>query len=119
MKNTKTPALIVSTKLNQVQSGAPQGFHNDKIGNFVPIHYDENSSVSMYTEPPQNIISLHEFQKIALDRLQVLKKLEFMHDANEDSTTIAKTILGMTLTNRIALHIKTKPRVGTSSGVVT
>jgi hypothetical protein len=42
----------------------------------ILTHQDEN--INMYNEPPQNIISLHEFYKIALDRLQVLKKIEFM-----------------------------------------
>ncbi len=30
-------------------------------------HRDEQ--INMYNEPPQNIISLHEFQKLSLDRL--------------------------------------------------
>ena len=42
----------------------------------VATNYDEN--INMYNEPPQNVISLHEFSKMALDRLQVLKKIEFM-----------------------------------------
>jgi hypothetical protein len=42
----------------------------------VETHYEEN--INMYNEPPQNVISLHEFSKMALDRLQVLKKIEFM-----------------------------------------
>ena len=71
----------------------------------MSVNFDENC-VSMYTDPPQNIISLHEFQKIALDRLQVLKKLEFMHDANESADDIAQTILSMTLKNNIALHVR-------------
>ncbi len=33
----------------------------------VNTHRDEQ--INMYNEPPQNIISLHEFQKLALDRL--------------------------------------------------
>ena len=42
----------------------------------VKDHRDEQ--INMYNEPPQNVISLHEFQKLSLDRLQVLKKIEFM-----------------------------------------
>ena len=37
-----------------------------------------HDQINMYNEPPQNVISLHEFQKLSLDRLQVLKKIEFM-----------------------------------------
>jgi hypothetical protein len=33
----------------------------------VQDHRDEQ--INMYNEPPQNIISLHEFQKLSLDRL--------------------------------------------------
>lgn len=33
----------------------------------VNTHRDEQ--INMYNEPPQNIISLHEFQKLSLDRL--------------------------------------------------
>ena len=43
----------------------------------VLIHSEDY--INMYNEPPQNIISLHEFQKLSLDRLQVLKKIEFMY----------------------------------------
>ncbi len=42
----------------------------------VYTHRDEQ--INMYNEPPQNTISLLEFLKLALDRLQVLKKIEFM-----------------------------------------
>jgi hypothetical protein len=44
-------------------------------GSVTTHSYDQ---INMYNEPPQNIISLHEFQKLSLDRLQVLKKIEFM-----------------------------------------
>ena len=50
----------------------------------------------MYTEPPQNIISLHEFFKLSLDRLQVLKKIEFMYDSNFYENTIEREVEKMT-----------------------
>jgi hypothetical protein len=50
----------------------------------------------MYTEPPTNIISLHEFYKLALDRLQVLKKIEFMYDANADKDKIKEDVTKLT-----------------------
>ena len=43
----------------------------------VQIHNNQHR-VNMYDEAPQNVISLHEFQSIALDRLQMLRKIEFM-----------------------------------------
>jgi len=51
----------------------------------------------MYDEAPQNVISLHEFQSIALDRLQMLRKIEFMHDSNEPELEI------MQMTNKYAI----------------
>ena len=42
----------------------------------VQTNYDEN--INMYNDAPLNVISLHEFSKFAVDRLQVLKKIEFM-----------------------------------------
>ena len=51
---------------NQFQTGEVQITNNDF------------RKISMYDEPPQNVISLHEFSQLAVDRLQVLKKLEFM-----------------------------------------
>ena len=60
-----------------------QANYNDgeyKMG-MVATHYDDN--INMYGQPPENIISLYEFQQLALDRLQVLKKIEFMYDSNE------------------------------------
>ena len=34
--------------------------------------------IQLYDEHPTNVISLHEFHSIALNRLQALRKLEFM-----------------------------------------
>ena len=60
----------------------------------------------MYNEPPTNIISLHEFYKLALDRLQVLKKIEFMHDSNSEPKVIKEAIFKMTKQHRIAVQPK-------------
>lgn len=60
----------------------------------------------MYTEPPQNVISLHEFYKIALDRLQVLKKIEFMHDSSATEEAIKAQVVTMTKQHRIAVEAK-------------
>jgi hypothetical protein len=50
----------------------------DAEGGAGEVYTNIHEGINMYTEPPTNIISLHEFSKIALDRLQVLKKIEFM-----------------------------------------
>ncbi len=42
------------------------------------VYTHNEDQINMYNEPPQNTISLHHFQKLSLDRLQVLKKIEFM-----------------------------------------
>ena len=34
--------------------------------------------INMYDQPPQNVVTLHEFHSMALNRLQVLRKIEFM-----------------------------------------
>ena len=53
----------------------------------VLTHRDEY--INMYTEPPQNIISLQELFKLSQDRLHVLKKIEFMYDSNCDEKSMA------------------------------
>lgn len=64
-------SMIISNKKATAQADAQM-----MSAGTVYTHRDEQ--INMYNEPPQNIISLHEFQKLALDRLQVLKKIEFM-----------------------------------------
>ena len=34
--------------------------------------------INLYQEPPSDEISLYEFQQLALNRLQALRKIEFM-----------------------------------------
>ena len=38
----------------------------------------QQRSINLYQEHPAEIISLHEFHQIALNRLQALRKIEFM-----------------------------------------
>ena len=38
----------------------------------------QQRSINLYQEHPSEIISLHEFHQIALNRLQALRKIEFM-----------------------------------------
>lgn len=68
IKNNRATANTNQVKLDQGAAASSYGQ--------VHTHYDEN--INMYNEPPQNVISLHDFSKKALDRLQVLKKIEFM-----------------------------------------
>lgn len=70
----------------------------------VSTNYQDN--INMYNEPPQNIISLHEFSKLALDRLQVLKKIEFMYDSNSNDEQLRNTVNQMTRKHRIAVEPK-------------
>ena len=60
---------------------------------------------NMYIEPPTNVISLHEFYKLSLDRLQVLKKIEFMYDANADREKIKEDVLRLTEQHNFAINI--------------
>ncbi len=41
-------------------------------------------SITFYDEAPQETIGIHEFHNIALSRLQVLKKIQFLYDSNKD-----------------------------------
>ena len=46
--------------------------------------YAERRHISFYDEPPQDIIGIYEFQKTAVNRLQVLKRIQFLYDSNKD-----------------------------------
>ena len=41
--------------------------------------------VQMYDNPPHNTIGIYEFQQVAISRLQVLKKIQFLYDSNKDA----------------------------------
>jgi len=43
----------------------------------VQIH-QTREKINLFGEPPRQTISLHEFYQIALKRLQLLRKIEFM-----------------------------------------
>jgi DNA primase large subunit len=47
-------------------------------------HYSSPKTISFYDEPPQDVIGIHEFQHIAVSRLQVLKKIQFLYDQNKE-----------------------------------
>ncbi len=42
------------------------------------VHINVKEKINMYDQHPTNVISLHEFHSVALNRLQVLRKIEFM-----------------------------------------
>ena len=44
----------------------------------VSINAGTREKINMYDEHPTNVISLYEFHQTALNRLQVLRKIEFM-----------------------------------------
>ena len=107
---TKNPgsSVIIANKRVAVTSNTAM----TDVG-MVNTHYDEN--INMYTEPPQNTISLHEFYSVALNRLQVLKKIEFMHDSNSEEEAIRDTIHKMTVGHRIAVEAKKNNKTGVVS----
>lgn len=84
MIKTQGGIMVVNKRATAVNSaGAAAGAGDHGI---VMTNYDEN--INMYTDPPQSTISLHEFFSIALSRLQVLKKIEFMYDSNSNEEAI-------------------------------
>ncbi len=44
----------------------------------VSINAGQKEKINLYDEAPKSTISLHEFHQIALNRLQLLRKIEFM-----------------------------------------
>lgn len=64
-------AMIIQNK----KKVATQQARQDDAG-VVTIHPKER--INMYDQHPTNVISLHEFHSVALNRLQVLRKIEFM-----------------------------------------
>ena len=67
---------------NKRETAKPEGI--------VKMH--TRDKINMYDQHPNNVISLHEFHSVALNRLQVLRKIEFMHDANANEAEIAAQI---------------------------
>ena len=51
---------------------------NKKQDDAGVVHINVKEKINMYDQHPTNVISLHEFHSVALNRLQVLRKIEFM-----------------------------------------
>ena len=92
---------IITKNTPVVPQITKSGNNPNQNSGLVSTNYEEN--LNMYTQPPQNVISLHDFQSLALERLQVLKKIEFMHDSNASTEDINQTIFNMTLQHRFAI----------------
>lgn len=46
--------------------------------------HTERRQISFYDEPPHDTIGIYEFQKTAVNRLQVLKRIQFLYDSNKE-----------------------------------
>ena len=44
----------------------------------IAVNFVGQEKINMYDEHPRTTISLHEFYQTALNRLQLLRKIEFM-----------------------------------------
>jgi len=62
---------IINKKTGQVSGAGTNVLTEVQIGK-------PKSKINMYDEHPTNVISLYEFHQTALNRLQVLRKIEFM-----------------------------------------
>jgi hypothetical protein len=60
--------IIVNKKVAQVKSDEPGSVQA----------YQIREKINLYDKHPTDVISLHEFHSVALNRLQVLRKIEFM-----------------------------------------
>ena len=54
------------------------------------VQINQHEQINMYNEPPQNIITLHEFMKLSFDRIQVLQKIESMFGSISDDKSMAE-----------------------------
>ena len=57
---------------------------NNASSGYESIGYTQARHISFYDQPPQDVIGIYEFQNIAVSRLQVLKKIQFLYDANQE-----------------------------------
>lgn len=57
---------------------------NNASTGYESIGYTQARHISFYDQPPQDVIGIYEFQNIAVSRLQVLKKIQFLYDANNE-----------------------------------
>jgi hypothetical protein len=60
----KASSMIISN--NRISANQGNSMQDGAAGYVGTNNHDQ---INMYNEPPQNIISLHEFQKLSLDRL--------------------------------------------------
>jgi len=60
--------MIQNTKAAKPANGHASGLHQ------VHISSERREKINMYDEPPRTTISLHEFQSMSMNRLQVLRK---------------------------------------------
>ena len=67
--------MIVNKKK---EAGAYSSIANNGGYGMVTKNAPSQVKIQLYDEHPQNVISLHDFHSIALNRLQALRKIEFM-----------------------------------------
>ena len=67
--------MIVNKKK---EAGAYSSIANTGGYGMVAKNAKSQVKIQLYDEHPKNTISLHDFHSIALNRLQALRKIEFM-----------------------------------------
>jgi hypothetical protein len=75
--------MIINTKKLQDRENGTIIDPNDK--KYTGQNYHHSKAISFYDEPPHDVIGIYEFQSIAVSRLQVLKKIQFLYDQNKDN----------------------------------
>lgn len=64
-----------------------KGIHVDRLDdNYKGQHHLKPRQISFYDSAPKDVIGIYEFQNIAVSRLQVLKKIQFLYDSNKDGS---------------------------------
>ena len=49
------------------------------------LHHVAKRQITFYDEAPTETIGIFEFQSVAVSRLQVLKKVQFLYDSNSEN----------------------------------
>jgi DNA primase large subunit len=66
-------------------------------GEGAPVKIYSNCGISVYDQPPMETITLFDFEKIALHRLQTLRTIEFAYDQTKSHSDVLEEVNKFTL----------------------
>lgn len=74
--------IINNRKIEDRSNGLMQDQYAEQYKGSAHVH---SRHISFYDEAPKDVIGIYEFQNIAVSRLQVLKKIEFLYASNKEN----------------------------------